>query len=135
VKGQSSAEILILVGGILITSASMVYLGQNSNESTVVTRAALDGAENAISALDLEYGCSIDIQEMKLEGGTISITVSIRDVPALDNFDNLVSENIRLSALGYIQNAISGSFSTTGEPIRTAYNTYDVSVDVLEVKK
>jgi len=126
---------LILVGAILIASSSMVYLGRSSNESAVVMQAARDGAENAIAVLDSGYGCSIDIQEVGFYAGMITVTVSVRDPPALGNFDNLVKENIRVSALRYIQSAVGGSFPTTAEPVRTAYYTYDVTVDVLEVTK
>lgn len=134
-KGQSSAEMLILVGAILIVSASMVYIGTGSSESAVVMQAARDGTENAIAVLDSEYECSIDIQEVGFNAGMITIAVSVRDAPALDNFDNLVKENIKTSALRYIQNAVGGSFPTTAGPVKTAYCTYDVTVDILEVTK
>lgn len=134
-RGQSSAEMLILVGAILIAVASMLYLGIGSNESAVVTRAARDGAENAIAAIDAEYGCMIDIEEVGFDAGMITITVSIRDTPAVDNFDNMIKENIKVGALKHIQNAVGGSFPLTAGPVKTSYYTYDVAVNVRRVTK
>ncbi|MDI6884098.1 MAG: hypothetical protein QMD00_03015 [Hadesarchaea archaeon] len=134
-RGQSSAEMLILVGAILIAVASMLYLGTGGNESAVVMRAARDGAENVIAALDAKYGCSIDIQEVGSYAGTITITVTVRDSPAVENFDNIIKDNIRTGALMHIQNAVGGSFPATAQPVKTAYGTYDVAVEVRRVTK
>ena len=139
-KGQSSAEMLILVGAILIAVASMLYLGTVGNESAVVMRAARDGAENAIAAIDVEYGCSIYIEELGFDAGTITIYVVVRDAPpdniTWDNFrDNIIEENIREGALKHIQNVVGGSFPVTAEPVKTAYYTYDVTVEVRKVTK
>jgi len=134
-RGQTSAEMLILLGAILIVVASMFYLGVGSNESVVVMQAARDGAENAIAALDTKYGCSADIRGVGFDAGMIAITVSIRDSPAVYNFDNIVKENIRVAALKYIQNGVSGYFPVTAGPVKTSYYTYDVRVEVLRVTK
>ncbi len=134
-RGQSSAEMLILISAILIAVASMLYLGIGGNESAVVMRAARDGAENAIAALDAEYGCSINIEEVGFDAGMITITVSVRDIPTVDNFDNMIKENIREGALKHIQNAVGGSFPLTAGPVKTSYYTYDVTVEVRRVTK
>ncbi len=134
-RGQSSAEMLILISVTLIAVASMLYLGIGSNESAVVMRAARDGAENAIAVIDSEYGCMIDIEEVGFDAGMITITVSIRDSPAVDDFDNIIKENIREGALKHIQNAVSGSFPLTAGPVKTSYYTYDVTVEVRRVTK
>lgn len=134
-RGQTSAELLILVGGILIAVSSIVYLGTGGNESAVVMRAARDGAENAIAAFDAEYECSINIKEVGFDAGTITITVLVHNGPAVANFENTLKENIRADALRYIHNAVSGSFPTTPAPVKTSYYTYDVRVEVVEVTK
>jgi hypothetical protein len=134
-RGQTTAEMLILFGAILIVVASMLYSGTGANESAVAMRAARDGAENAIAALDAEYGCSADIAEVGFDAGTITITVSLRDSPAVYNFDNIMKESIRAGALKYIQNAVSGSFPVTAGPVKTSYATYDVAVDLRRVTK
>ena len=131
---------LILVAAILIAVASMLYFGTVGNESAVVMRAARDGAENAIAAIDAEYGCSIDIEELGFDAGAITIYVVVRDAPPAnitwDNFrENIVEENIRGEALKHIQNAVGGSFPVTPAPVKTAYYTYDVTVDVRRVTK
>lgn len=134
-RGQSSAEMLILISAILISVASMLYLGIGSNESAVVMRAARDGAENAIAGIDSEYGCMIDIEEVGFDAGMITITVSLRDSPAVDDFDTIIKENIREGALKHIQNAVGGSFPLTAGPVKTSYYTYDVTVEVRRVTK
>lgn len=131
---------LILVAAILIAVASMSYLGIGSNESAVVMRAARDGAENAIAAIDAEYGSSIDIEEVGFDAGTITISVAVRNAPPdnidWDDFrDNIIKENIIEGALKYIQNAVGGYFPVTAAPVQTAYYTYDVTVDVRRVTK
>ena len=134
-RGQSSAEMLILMGAILIAVTSLLYLGTGSNESAVVMRAARDGTENAIATLNAKHGCTIDIEELRFDAGTITISVIVRNSPAVENFDNIVKENIRTAALKYIQNAVYGSFPEKAEPVRTAYYTYDVAVEVRRVTK
>lgn len=134
-RGQTSAEMLILVGGILMVVTSMVYLGMGGNESAVVMQAARDGAENVIAAFDAEYGCSADINGVGFNAGVITIYVSIRDSPPVVNFDNILKENIRVGALKYIQNSVGGSFPTTAGPVKTSYATYDVAVDLRRVTK
>ncbi len=139
-RGQSSAEMLILIGGILIAVASLLYLGTLSNESAVVMQAARDGAENAIAAIDAEYGCSIDIENLTFDAGMITMSVAARNAPP-DNIDwedfseNVIGENIRNGALEHIQNAIGGYFPATAAPVKTAYSTYDVAVEVRRVTK
>ncbi len=134
-KGQSSAEMLILMGAILIVASSMLYLGIGNNELVVVVQAARDGAENAMAALDAEYGCSIDIDEVEFDAGMITIGVLVRDPPALENFDNMVKDEVRTSALGYILNAVGSEFPATVGPVKTSYYTYDVTVEVVRVTK
>lgn len=139
-RGQSSAEMLILVGAILVAVASLLYLGTGSNESAVVMRAARDGAENAIAAIDADYGCSINIEELGFDAGTITISIAVRSAPpdniAWDNFrENIIKKNVRDGALKHIQNAVGGSFPTTAGLVKTAYYTYDVAVEVRRVTK
>lgn len=139
-RGQSSAEMLILVGAVLISIASMLYLGTGSNESAVVMRAARDGAENAIAAIDSEYGCSIDVENLSFYGENVTISVVARNVPPGDmsweDFEqNVIKENIRNEALRYMHNAIGGNFPAVVEPVKTSYHTYDVTVNVRRVTK
>ena len=138
-RGQSSAEMLILVAAILIAATSTLYLGMNSNESTVVMRAARDGAENAIIAIDSDYGCAIDIEGLTSSVGIITIQVTVRNTPpstAWDNFrENVIKKTTREGALRYINNALFGSFPATAGPVKTAYYTYDVTVEVRRVTK
>lgn len=139
-RGQSSVEMLILVGAIMIAVSSMLYLGTRVNELEVVMRAARDGAENAISTINAEYGCSIDVEGLGFDAGTITISVVVRDAPphnfSWDNFrDNIIKRNIREGALLHIQNAVGGFFPATPGPVKTARYTYDVTVEVRRVTK
>lgn len=140
-RGQASAEMLILVGAILIAAASLVLLGTMSNESAAVMRAARDGAENAIAAIDAEYGTSIDIENLSYDGEFITISVVVRNGPPGDmtweNFEeNIVKENIRNEALKHMHNAVGGVFpKEVVGAVRTSYSTYDVVVDVRRVTK
>jgi len=139
-KGQSSAEMLILIGGILISIAAMIYLGTSSNEGAGVMQAARDGAENAISTIDATYGCSIDIDNLSFNAGTITIRVAAVNAPpsgiTWDNFsENTIENNIRTGALKYISNAIGGYFPTTAAPVTTSYYTYDVVVETRRVTR
>ena len=132
-KGQSSAEMLILVGAILVAVASLLYSGAGSNETAVVMSAVRAGAENAIAALDIEYGCAIDIKQLDFDAGTITIHVTVRGGPPPDN--QTISDNIRMGALKHIYNAIVGFLPETAEPVKTSYYTYDVAVEVTRVTK
>jgi hypothetical protein len=51
------------------------------------------------------------------------------------DFDILVKENVRNGALGYIQNAVGGSFLEIVGPVKTSYYTYEVRVEVERVVK
>ncbi len=139
-KGQSSAELMILVGGILIMVTSLVYLGLGSNESSIVLGAARDGAENAVSNLSARYGCAIDIDNLVFNTGTITVSVAVRDAPP-DNFtwadfrDNVVAKRIREAGLKMIQNAVGGHIPSTAAPVKTSYYTYDVAVNARQVTK
>jgi len=132
-KGQSSAEMLILVGAILVAVASLLYSGAGSNEMAVVMSAVRAGAENEIAALDIEYGCAIDIEQLDFDAGTITIHVTVRGGPPPD--DNSISDNIRMGALKHIYNAVVGFLPETAEPVETSRYTYDVVVEVTRVTK
>ncbi len=139
-RGQSSAELLVLVGGILITVTSLLYLGLGGNESSVVLGAARDGAENAISNLDARYGCAIDIDNLTFNAGTITVSVAVRNAPpktfTWNNFrDNVVKKDIREAALKLIQNAVGGHIPSAAAPVKTSYYTYDVTVNARQVVK
>lgn len=139
-KGQSSAETLILVGVILISITTLIYLGTLSNENAAVMSAARDGAENAIFVIDATYGCSIDIDNLSFNAGTITIRVVAVNAPpdniSWDDFsEDTIENNIRTGALKYIRNAIGGSFPTTAAPVKTSYYTYDVVVEARRVTK
>ena len=84
-KGQSSAEMLILVGAILLVVAALVAMGGQSNESAVVLSAAHTGADNAIAALDAQYGCTIDIRAIGLSANNVTIHLTVRGGPPPDN--------------------------------------------------
>lgn len=139
-RGQSSAEMLILVGAIIITVTSLLYLGSGGSESAVVMQAARDGADNAITGIDANYGCSIYIENLSFSTGTITISVAARNAPP-DNVswsyfrDNTINKNIRDAALKYIQNAVSGSFPSVAGPVKTPHTTYDVTVNARQVTK
>jgi len=131
-RGQSSAEMMILVGAILVAVASLLYLGAGSNEMETVKSAARAGAENAIADIDAEYGCEIIIEEVGVDAGTITIYVNVRGGPPPDN---QIRDNIRASALKYIYQAVVGFFPENAEPVKTGYYTYDVAVEMRRVIK
>ena len=97
-RGQSSVEMLVLISAILISVASMLYYGMGSNESTVVLTGARDGAENAIFNVDMQYGCSTNIEHVGISGGLITIEVKVRNAPpsgySWENFSENVVENV-----------------------------------------
>ena len=132
-RGQSSAEMLILVGAILIAVASMLYLGAGANEGSAVMRAARDGAENAIATLGAEYGSEIDIERLGFDAGTITIHVVVRGGSPPD--DGTIKEDIGGGALKFIHNAIAGSFPEVAGPVKTRYYTYNVAVGIRRVTK
>jgi len=132
-RGQSSAEMLILVGAILVAVASLLYSGAGSNEMAVVMSAARAGAENSIVALGIEYGCAIDIEQLDFDAGIITIYVKVRGGPPPDN--QTISDNIRIGALKHIYNAVVGFLPETAEPVNTSHYTYDVAVEVTRVTK
>jgi hypothetical protein len=139
-RGQSSVEMLVLVAGILIFVAGMFFTGSWSNEPAVATRAARDGAENAIAAIGVEYGCSIDISDIGFRNGTITIYVAVRDAPpegfSWESFSEQILEpSIREEALRHIHNALHGTLPATPAPVGGSYYTYDVEVEATRVIK
>ncbi|MFH1821885.1 MAG: hypothetical protein ABH852_05560 [Methanobacteriota archaeon] len=139
-RGQSSVEMLILMGAILIAVTTTLYIGIGSNESTAVMQAARDGTENATAAIDADYACSIDMEGLALNAGTVTIQVIVRNAPSeniiWDYFrDTIIKKNIREGALKYINNALFGSFPENAAPVKAAYDTYDVTVEVRKVTK
>jgi len=132
-RGQSSAEMLILLGAILVVATSLLYFGTGGNEMATVMSAARAGAENAIAALDSEYGCAIDIEQVGFDAGTVTIYVGIRGGPPPD--DQAISDNIRASSLKYIYQAVTGSFPKSAEAVKTGHYTYDVDVGIRRVTK
>ena len=132
-RGQSSAEMLIMIGVILLVVSLFFYLGAESNEMATVMSAARTGAENAITVLDSEYGCAIDIEQVGFDAGTVTIYVNVRGGPPPDN--QAISDNLRVSALKYIYQAVIGFFPDNAEPIKTGYYTYDVDVGIRRVTK
>jgi len=132
-RGQSSAEMLILMGVVLMVVSLVFYQGAGGNEMATVMSAARTGAENAIAALDSEYGCAIDIEQVGFDAGTVTIYVNVRGGPPPDN--QAILDNIRANALKYIYQAVIGSFPESAEPVKTGYYTYDVNVGLRRVTK
>jgi len=138
-RGQSSTEFLILVAGILLTATSLLYLGLENNELSTVLQAARDGTENAIATIEIKYECSVNIDNLSFDEGNIIISVILRSAAPENNCeidlrDNFIKGTIKGCALNYIQNAISGHVSITS-PIKTAFHTYNVLVNIKEVTK
>jgi len=132
-KGQASAEMLILVGALLVAVASLLYIGAGSNEGAVVMSAARVGADNAITTLATEYRCAIDIEGLGLDAGKITISINVMGGPPPDN--QTISESIRTGALKFIHQAINGSFPENAQPVKSGYYTYDVVVKIRRVTK
>jgi uncharacterized protein (UPF0333 family) len=141
-KGQAAPEMMILLAGVLISVTAMLYLGTTSNETVVATRAARDGAENAIAAIDASYGSSIDITSVSFEAGAakIGISVAVRNAPpdnmTWGNFsENIVKYRIKVGALKFIRDAVGGGLTSENGPVTTGLYSYSVSVDVARVTK
>ncbi len=139
-RGQSSAEMMILVGAILVAVASLLYLGAGGNEMETVKSAARAGAENAIADIDAEYGCEIIIEEVGFDRGTIKISVAVRSPPpdfTWENFkENIVESKIKDGALKHIYNAVVGFLpESVDNEVKTGYYAYKVEVDAKLVTK
>ena len=132
-RGQTSAEMMILMGVVLVVVSLVFYLGSEGNEMATVMSAARTGTENAIAALDSEYGCAIDIEQVGFDAGTVTIYVNVRGGPPPDN--QAILDNIRTNALKYIYQAVVGSFPESAEPVKTGYYTYNVNVGLRRVTK
>jgi len=132
-RGQTSAEMLILLGAILLTVTSLVYAGGGRNEIDVVKSAARSGADNAIAALDAEYGCTINIEKLSFDAGTITISVNVMGGPPPDN--QTIRDGIRVDALKFISQAIDGTFPENTQLVKTRHYTYDVMVEVRRVTR
>ncbi len=132
-RGQSSAEMLIIIGAILVAVTSLLYLGAGSNEMATIMSAARVGTENAIAALDSEYGCTIDIEQVGFDAGAITIYVNVRGGPPPD--DQAILNNIRASALRYIYQAVTGSYPKSAEAVKTGHYTHNVDVEIKRVTK
>jgi uncharacterized protein (UPF0333 family) len=139
-RGQSSVELLVLIAAILMTVTSLLYLGTESNESAVITQAARDGAENAIMAIDIEFGCTLEVEEVSSSADNITIKIVAKNAPPSitdwDNFrENVIESNVREVALKHMWNALGGVFPATATPVVTTYGTYDVTTTARSVTR
>ncbi len=130
-RGQASVETLILIGVIVLTATSIVYAGNLSREVEIVKSAASLGAENAIIALEAEYGVTIWIEKVSFKNGEVSISLLVVGGPP--PHDQTIENEVREDALRFIHQAIAGDFPRNAYPVKTSYYTYDVVVEVERV--
>lgn len=123
---------LLILAVILTAAIAFLPAGQRSNEVSSVMSAARMGANKAVTELNMQYGCTIDIAKLNFDGGNITIylTASTGGPP-----DATISDKVRGEALKYIYQAISGGFPENAAPVRTQNYTYDVSVSITRVVK
>ena len=114
-KGQTAPEALILSAAILLTVASLVYLGSASNDSAVAFRVARDGAENILARIDFDYGCSSQLENLIIQGSVVRIGVVVRDAPpegfSWENFrDNVLVKALEENLPAYIEKYAAKSY-------------------------
>ncbi|MEM2204697.1 MAG: hypothetical protein QXF66_03890 [Candidatus Hadarchaeales archaeon] len=131
-KGQVSLEALVLFATILLILSSLLYLGEGTNETQLILASARDGTENALSRLQWEYGGTGRIREVKMVKGTVKISVMVW---GMNCPENLVKEEVRRDALGFMWKAVGGVFPSLTQPLRTSRGTYDVEVSVEVVRR
>ncbi|MEM2889875.1 MAG: hypothetical protein QW358_00805 [Candidatus Hadarchaeum sp.] len=127
---------MILVAGVLLTATSFFCWSLANNELTTVIQAAHDGAENALATIEITYGCSANVEHLRINDNRIEVSIVIlasppEDINQFDFTENIVKKMVRESVINYIQNALS-SLSSVNNPIKTAFSTYDVSVSLRE---
>ncbi len=131
-RGQASLEMLVLFAAVLLAVSSLLYLGEGTNEAQVIQASARDGAGNALSRLQRECGGEARVGEVRMEGGRVKIYVMAW---GLSCSENRVAEEVREDALRFMWKAVTGSFPSTVQPLRTSRGTYDVEVRVEVVKR
>ncbi len=118
----------------------MLYIGIQSNADTVIVQAARDGAENAIMTIDIEFLCTLEVEEITMTNDNITINVVAKNAPPSitdwDNFrENVIETNVRKVALKHMANAVGGIFPDTADLVVTSYGTYDVTVNARSVTR
>jgi len=131
-KGQAATEVLLILAVVLTAALAFLPAGEKGNEVSSVMSAAREGASRAVTELNMQYGCAIDIAKLNFDGGNITIylTASVGGPP-----DATISDEVRNEALKYIHQVVRGSFPENVGPIRTQNYTYDVSVTITRVTK
>lgn len=125
-------EMLVLFAAILLAISSLLYLGQGTNEGQVILASARDGAENALSRLQQEYGGEARVKEVKMGKGRVEIHVMTWG-PSCP--ENLLKEEVRGDALRFMWKAVTGGFPSAVQPLPTSRGTYDVEVYVEVVSR
>ncbi|MEM3402035.1 MAG: hypothetical protein QW179_04190 [Candidatus Hadarchaeales archaeon] len=125
-RGQTAPEALILISAILLSVASLAYLGTASNDSAVALRVVRDGAENILAQIDFDYGCSSEVESVEIAGSRATVWVAVRDAPpgsfSWDNFrENILIKGLKDNLPIYIA--------------RHAAKDYTVEVSVRRVSK
>ncbi len=84
-RGQASIEALLIIAAVTVTLAVYFAMGQEVNETSSTISAARIGAENAITALVLEYGDDIGITKAVIDGDNVHLYLSVQGTPPPDN--------------------------------------------------
>jgi hypothetical protein len=123
---------MLILAAILAAVVAFLPAGERSNEVSSVMSAARVGAGRAITELNMQYGCSIDIAKLEFDAGNITVylTAGMGGPP-----DATISKKVRSEALKYIHQAIRGGFPENAGPVKTGNYTYDVSVAITRVIK
>lgn len=114
-RGQTAPEALILISVILLTVASLVYVGSTGNDSSVIFAVVRDGAENILARIDFDYGCSSQIENLSVVD-SVRIGVVVRNAPpqglSWENFrDNILLKGLEENLPDYIARYAGRSYT------------------------
>ena len=113
---------LLLLSGVLVTAATLVYLSAGRTEEHLVLGGARLGVENALAGLR-EKGGEFRVIRGWLEGKRVIFEVAVRgsDLP-----DSEIKSQLRENALNYIWYTLTGSFPSRPAPV----GGYDVEIRI-----
>lgn len=125
-------ETLVLFASILLALSSLLYLGEGANETQLILASARNGAENALSRLQWQYGGAARLKEVKIARGKVKISVVVW---GLNCPEGLVKEEVRNDALAFMWRVVGRASPSPVQPLQTSRGVYDVEVSVEVVKR
>ncbi len=127
-KGQASIEALLILAAVLAVASGFLYQGIESSNSINTLEASRNGAENAISRIQIENEIALRINGISRQNENITIIIdNWGGTPPKDT-----EEQVREDALEFLYQAYYGNFPETDiDNVSTPHHNYTINVELV----